>query len=430
MSGTVVVAPILLPQLISLLFGAEVAAGAMANLGFGAQAIIKECMKNAHAHREKEKARLGAWLAFHERETATMAESLALEEFIAASEQKLAHMTLSEAAPVRQEDGAPAAEVSAAHLALGAHRLAPHEARQMLREMSEALDAFPEPYRHAAGNPWERLRTRLAAVEAGLDAGKAGERDEMLALGKMVRDSLAAFLEGLRRRRLHTEKTRQRMEEALDAVLFYEKVAGSFDGELENQRGELEGIRAQLLTLCAAEEIPDGALDTLEKRLGTIRGELDRAAVNIAQRRGLSEAILRHLSEMGYETMEEFHAAQDGLMHRAALRIPGGELLHVGLHQNHQMAFEVVHERPPSCDANAPFSLAELAQIARQEERWCGDLRELVRRLVAEGYQYGVSFEQHLKEQSVKVVVVESAEDLLNGAEQEADAPGKMHLDA
>lgn len=430
MSGTVIVAPSYLSETIRFFLNDEVADAFMEGLGPGAQVILKECMKTAHAHREKEKARLGAWLAFHERETATMAESLALEEFIAASEQKLAHMTLSEAAPARQEAGAPAAEVSAAHLALGAHRLAPHEARQMLREMSEALDAFPEPYRHAAGNPWERLRTRLAAVEAGLDAGKAGERDEMLALGNTVRDSLAGFLEGLRRRRVHTEKTRQRMEEALNAVLFYEKVAGSFDGSLAHQRGELEDILAQLLNLCAAEEIPDGALDTLEKRLGTIRGELDRSAVNIAQRRGLSEAVLRHLTEMGYETLEEFHAAEDGLMHRAALRIPGGELLHVGLHQNHQMAFEVVHERPPACDANAPFSLAELTQIARQEERWCGDLRELIRRLVAEGYQYGVSFEQHLKEQSVKVVVVESAEDLLNETEQEEGKPGEMRLDS
>ena len=77
----------------------------------------------------------------------------------------------------------------------------------------------------------------------------------------------------------------------------------------------------------------------------------------------------------------------------------------------------MLHERPAGADPNAPFTLDELARLSRQEGLWCDDMRKLIRRLVAEGYQYAVSYEQPLKEASIRVSVVESAEDVLDHAD-------------
>jgi hypothetical protein len=129
---------------------------------------------------------------------------------------------------------------------------------------------------------------------------------------------------------------------------------------------------------------------------------------------------------MGYETIEDFDFS-NAAMAGASLRIPGGEIVRAALHRNRQLAFEVLHERPTDT-ANVPLSSAELKHLARQEKRWCHDAHELFRRLVKEGYTYKVSFEHELQQESVKVVVVETAEDILN-AQSESEAPERRYLD-
>ncbi|NLV41495.1 MAG: hypothetical protein GXY15_09765 [Candidatus Hydrogenedentes bacterium] len=419
MSGTVVVAPLLMPEVLSLLFGANAAFSAAAGMGIGAGAVLKECIKAAEAKREREKAQLREWLAFRERVMAATEMARALEGDVEASEQKLQHMVLSGAKALHAGgDGGGPALRAAAHRALGAERMAASEARALLAGMTEALDAFPEPYRHAAGNPWERLSGQIAAVLARLDRGETLEREELETLRETVRLSLSDFLEGMRRRRERAAELHARMEKALDAVLFYQgAVEALADEEFARYSAELATMERQILSLCAADAVPEGALDPVERRLDTLRGEIDKAAVRHAQRRGLSESVTRNLEEMGYQSMQAFQPDPNGLLHRALFRIPGGEVVQVGLHQNFQLAFEVLHERPAGADPNAPFTLDELARLSRQEGLWCGDMHRLIRRLVAEGYQYAVSYEQPLKETSIRVSVVESAEDVLDQAD-------------
>ncbi len=419
MSGTVVVAPLLMPEVLSLLFGTNAAISAAAGMGIGAGAILKECVKAAEARREREKARLSEWLAFRERQMASMEMARSLEGDVEASERRLEQMVLAGPSTAHGVgDGDGPSQLAAAHRALGAERVAAAEVRASLADMTEALDAFPEPYRHAAGNPWERLSGRIAAVLAQLDRGETLAREELETLRETVRLSLSDFLEGMRRRRERTAELHARMEKALDAVLFYQGAVEALEGEdFSRYAGELATMERQILSLCAADTVPEGALDPVERRLDTLRGEIDKAAVRNAQRRGLSESITRNLEEMGYRAAQAFEPDQNGLMHRALFRIPGGEVVQVGLHQNFQLAFEVLHERPAGADPNAPFTLDELARLSRQEGLWCDDMRKLIRRLVAEGYQYAVSYEQPLKEASIRVSVVESAEDVLDHAD-------------
>lgn len=399
MSGRVVVEPLDLP---------------------GMGVVLKECLAAAEARRGREKARLREWMEFREREMASTETARMLEERIASAEAGLEKVRLAAPDVARPGDdrSETAAQASAAHRALGAERMAAAEARALLAGMTEALDAFPEPYRHAAGNPWERLSGQIAAVLARLDRGETLEREELETLRETVRLSLFDFLEGMRRRRERAAELHVRMEKALDAVLFYQgAVEALADEEFSRYSAELATMERQILSLCAAEAVPEGALDPVERRLDTLRGEIDKAAVRHAQRRGLSESITRNLEEMGYHAAQAFQPDANGLMHRALFRIPGGEVVQVGLHQNFQLAFEVLHERPAGADPNAPFTLDELARLSRQEGLWCDDMRKLIRRLVSEGYQYAVSYEQPLKETSIRVSVVESAGDVLDHAD-------------
>ena len=65
-----------------------------------------------------------------------------------------------------------------------------------------------------------------------------------------------------------------------------------------------------------------------------------------------------------------------------------------------------------------------------QEAKWCADFKELIRRLVAEGFSYEITLEQNLKPESVKIVVVESAEEMAEDeADRFADEPEQRYLD-
>ena len=92
--------------------------------------------------------------------------------------------------------------------------------------------------------------------------------------------------------------------------------------------------------------------DPVERRLDTLRGDRQGGG---AQRpaAGVVGSTTRNLEEMGYQAAQAFEPDQNGLMHRALFRIPGGEVVQVGLHQNFQLAFECRTSAPPGNDPNA-----------------------------------------------------------------------------
>jgi len=131
-----------------------------------------------------------------------------------------------------------------------------------------------------------------------------------------------------------------------------------------------------------------------------------------AYQAAVSEAIVQNLVDMGYEALGGVVPAASGRMLEAALRVPGGERVDVAVHANGQIGFEFVHE----CynRAGGPVVAEDLARLRRQEGRWCADFRELLRRLVAEGFDYAIRMERLIPADAVKVVAVERPEDLLD----------------
>ncbi len=425
MSGHVIFTEVAVPSanLMPYFVAGGAALAAAVGLAAGVKAIVDDCICNAEKQRNAEKARITEWAAFVLRQQQANREAAALEEMLAASERKLAAMELGETAKrvVGAESGVPPSDSARAHMELGKERLAPERAAALLAEFAVMLAGAPAAFRAAEGDPCGRLERQRAALAARLAAGEPLDAADIGGLRDTHRDTLAAFLAATRARRAWLEALQARMESALDTVLFAEQVALRFSSELSAYTAELGTLRTRLTTLCAAEAPDAGELGTIERRLETLRGEIDRDSVMAAQRRGVAESIMRNLGEMGYEAVDDFAFEEGKSMAVATMRIPGGEIVRAALHQNRQLAFEVVHERPAGADANTPLSASERIHLLRQEKKWCSDAHELFRRMVAEGLQYRVSFEHDLKEDNVKVVVVETATDILR-EEEEAQA--------
>jgi len=139
-----------------------------------------------------------------------------------------------------------------------------------------------------------------------LAAGDLPDAGDIDGLREAYKSTLAAFLAAARTRREWRETLEARIEAALDTVLFAEQVALRFSAELSAYAAELGTLRAQLVKLCTADEPDANELGTIERRLETLRGEIDHDSLMAAQRRGVAEAVTRILGEMGYEAVEDF----------------------------------------------------------------------------------------------------------------------------
>lgn len=434
MSGHVIFSEVVIPSTHSMFYFAAGGAAAAAAIGIavGVKHIVDDCIQNAEKQRDAEKAQLAEWVAFVQRQQQENREATALEEMLVASEQKLAALELGGVTKrvLGAEGEEPPSERARAHMELGKQRLAPERAAALLAEFEVLLAEAPASFRAAEGDPCGRLERQRVALAARLQTGEALEGADIEGLRAAYRDTLAAFLAATRTRREWREAVRTRIEAALDTVLFAEYVAQRFSAELAGQTVELVSLRARLVRLCSAEEPDVDTLGMVERRLETLRGEIDYESTRAAQRRGVAEAVTRILGEMGYESVDDFAFEEGKSMAVSSMRIPGGEIVRAALHQNRQLAFEVLHERPGGADAHAPLSVSERIHLARQEKKWCTDVHELYRRMVAEGLQYRVSFEHDLKEDNVKVVVVETAADILREEEEarQRDEEEKKYL--
>ncbi len=433
MSGHVVATPMVIPQAFPLVQVATGLAGGAAfvicagGLAAGVKALTDKCVDAANEKRIQEKLRHIQWQAYCEGVQRQAEDISAAESAVRGSEKRLAAMALGEAAEQRQklEGEHPLAPEARAQLKLGESRISPAQSDAALREFAGVLEELPAVLRAAKGSPVPRLEDQLKRMRARLAEGDTPDRQELAGFRDTLRETLAAFTADLEARRARQAALRDRLEAALDVILYAEQLALSLPEEIP-ALGEAAALRAQLGAMLDSGGAPEGEIAMIERRAATMRLEIEQAVVDASWQEGLSESLMRNLREMGYETLQPFGGA--GPVNTAVLRVPGGEQLRVALHKNHQMAFEVVHERPAGADSSAPLSVAERAHLALQEQRWCGDLHELIRRLVAEGFPYQVSFEHELPEESVKVVLVETADDLLAEEDAEGDETEKRRF--
>jgi hypothetical protein len=146
----------------------------------------------------------------------------------------------------------------------------------------------------------------------------------------------------------------------------------------------------------ARDDISAEALARIEQQLQTAAQQAAERLATTAVRPALAESLLHHLTAMGYQVLETFPdtLAEAGAEQtaKARVRIPGGEQVAIQLNADARLQFNLLHERDEL--ASTPLSRDEIDHLRAQEQRWCHDLKDLIARLVADGFDSQIQLEQ------------------------------------
>jgi len=414
MSGHVIVAPVVFP-VIEVVVPAGIAVTAVAGLAYGVKKLVDLSVEAAREKVQAQKQEFAGWVSFLEEQGRQMAALQVAEQYLANAEKRLALAELGNVRAVSAAQTAPAPEMPAsAYLSIGLARLSKEEVRSVLDELAQIVDAFPEMLRQAAGSPFPILDKQSKRLVKRFEGGEDLDPSELATFRELLAQTLHSFGEDVRAKQDKKKTIRTRMESIVDAVLLCGELAGP------KEQANLDSLRRQVEALLAAPDLKEGQLDVLERRLNTIKAAVNARVSHLAHRSALCESMTRNLTQMGYRTVAPFPEDVEADTVETVLRVPGGERVRVALLDNNQVAFQVLHERSLDEAKSPSLSPEELDRLRRQEERWCRDFRELLRRVIAEGFSYQISLEKAIPEDSVKVVIVETPDEILAREEEES----------
>jgi hypothetical protein len=250
---------------------------------------------------------------------------------------------------------------------------------------------------YAAG-AFDRLGEELNRLRHQMEQGPPPLETALDTFQSLVEDTVEAA-----RQRQAEEPRRQaqrlaELESLLDRLL---QAAALAEGEMHER---VEILEQRLLSALQAHSISAAQTQAVRDELQRLATEIETEHDDRLVRQQLQVQIQAHLGALGYRLLD-----QDA---RGSLwAIPGGEQVRVSTQPDLRLAFQLQHERFTA--GEAPLDRAELALLRQQEQRWCGDLKTLMQRLNADGFQFQVEFEREIPEEAVPVVVVQDVEEIL-----------------
>ncbi|CRI67732.1 exported hypothetical protein [Thiocapsa sp. KS1] len=390
MAAIVVAGPVILAGAAiagTLVVGALAIKGVAAGVG----AVIEHQAREAHRRAEEERARLAQWSAFELRQRQAMDDARERHEAIARVQQRLSAIQLREPGPALDPSmdlGTRANSEMAKHAEQTARRDA---VATTLADIAIALDSVPDALRHHPASPLASLRQQVDRYQRRLDDAKQPLPDasQIDALKQIAQRSIADFLERLAFERDANASRIERADAALKLLLVLEQLP-------QPDQEPLRATRVELFQALEQNEISAAILDRIENRLQAASQQAAERLATGAVRPALAQALLDHLREMGYEVLRAFSVTPDGTIAEesaeARVRIPGGEQVAINLDADARLRFNLMHER--AANHQAPLVQEEVDHLRTQEQRWCRDLKTLVGKLVADGFESRISFER------------------------------------
>lgn len=279
---------------------------------------------------------------------------------------------------------------------------AEEEQRLRLRGLADLLAVVPSEVDAYSAGALARLGDELDRLQQQMERGPPPLVTVLDSLQALVEDTIEAA-----RQRQGEEPRRQtqrlaELESLLDRLLL---VAALAEGGLHERA---EALEQRLLSVMQADSIGAAQTQGLRDELERLATEIETEHDNRLVLQQLQVQIRGHLEALGYHLLD-----QEG---RGSLwAIPGGEQVRMSAQPDLRIAFQLQHERLSATEA--PLDRAELALLRQQERRWCGDLKTLMKRLNADGFQFRVEFERQIPEGAVPVVVVQDVEEILRAQE-------------
>jgi hypothetical protein len=278
-------------------------------------------------------------------------------------------------------------------------RVAAESVRDSLGNIINILGSLPESLRADTNGPFPRLVANAQRMRGEFDQGRSLLEEQVNAFRQMVERTVDSYLRSMEREQQGRERLAKRADSLLESTLLYGHLTTSHHDELAE-------LRQRLTKKLSVRQVTPGDLEFLEKRLTDIKASVVEELARQTMRPALAEAVTRHVSEMGYEVLQEFPEADQEELSPATFAIPGGERLRVVVDPLGRLRFQVYHER--SAAVNGPITDQEVAFLREQEARWCTDLQQLIRRLVEEGFGCQVLLEQKIRRDAIPVVVLDT----------------------
>lgn len=388
MSGEIVV--------VSSLFHAAVAAapllGAIA-VGSLVYQIVKE--RRAQSRREAEqvarrrKRQLQQWSAFQDTQQARIQEQAqcwqALQERLQALRSSDPPDVVQTPQHIRARGFIHQAEVASGQ-------------RLRLQRLADLLAAVPSDVGAYSAGAFARLGEELERLQRQIERGPPPLEAALDTFQTLVQDTIEAALQ---RQAEEPRRQKERLDELESLLERLLQVGALAEGELHER---VEALEQGLLSALEKDHVGAAQTQVLRDTLERLATEIETEHDNRLVRQQLQVQIRSHLEALGYRLLD-----QDARGSRWA--IPGGEQVRVSAQPDLRLAFQLQHERFAA--SQAPLDRSELALLRQQEQRWCGDLKTLMQRLNADGFQFQVEFEREIPEEAVPVVTVQDVEEIL-----------------
>lgn len=290
--------------------------------------------------------------------------------------------------------------------------------RLMLDELARILEATPAALRQQADSPLSRLQTRIEQLQQQYMQGKTLDDALLQQLHTTLENTIRLQLQQHETAQAMLQQMQQQAESLLQTIISYRH-------QTENDKWQTELITLQrhVEQWLQGDEHHPATLDTLTAKMDALKAAIDAVQQAQATRLVLQQRIRLHLEDMGYQWL-----ADEGNSHQL-WRIPGGERVSLAVQHDFRIGFQLQHERAGELADGEELNQQESRFLRQQESRWCGDLRQLIRQLVADGFQYSLQFERELPQDSVPVVVVDDAASWeREAAEARGDAPQARRL--
>lgn len=415
MSGQVVTSPKEIPLVVigvaTLGVGIAVAAGAV-KVARAVQSLVDQRVAVAMQEVEAEKARLQEWRTFLAKQKEEMDKVAELQAALRQAENELQVVQLVSLEFIRNEKP-QGGSTSEGYLSLGKKKATGEEARPLLMELSDIMAALPSSFKEDTASPYRRLARQQERLAAALESPKPPALEELAAFKETISRTLSGYLE---MQESHA-KTRENLCQELD-LLIGELLLCRRLAEEPKVVQSLDAIQHQVMALAHLEYVKPGHLDLLKKHFAEVKNQLERQESQRAYRLAITESLTRNLTDMGYESVQGFAYPEAPGACQALFALPGGEVVRVALRGDQRLAFEMAHWDKKGAGLLTP---EDLAFFKKQEEKWCLDLLELLRRLAQEGFPQEIKLERQVPSESISIAVVETVEDILaaEGEEEE-----------
>ena len=274
----------------------------------------------------------------------------------------------------------------------------------LFRDTQAWLDSFEATQALHENAPLANLRSQLARLKQTIET-KPDDSSALLQFIEVARATLDCYFEEQQQKASHEKTLFDSMSDLLVNVTTYEGLA-----QQERTVSELNGLQQSILQLLKnSEKINVKSLSMLQKKFEQLKLASDNELAHQAALTDMQFSTATHLTALGYELLEQPEPT------RSIWQIPGGEQVMLDIEQNGQIKSKIIHERifQSALSLNAEINLDELKFIRQQEQRWCSDVKEMVRRMTKEGYRYQIHFDDMMPENAIEVVVVEDIEEIL-----------------